>query len=41
MATGWELVLIHVLEEEDAARDFMENVKMQRLAEPEGSHIFS
>lgn len=34
-ATGWELVLLHVLEEEKAAQEFMENVKMQRLAEPE------
>lgn len=35
-ATGWEVVLLHVLEEEKTAREFMENVKVQRLAEPEG-----
>ncbi|MEE8187389.1 MAG: universal stress protein [Nitrososphaerales archaeon] len=34
-ATGWELVLLHVLEEEEVAREFMGKVKMQRLAEPE------
>ena len=34
-ATGWEVVLLHVLGEV-AAREFMENVNVQRLTEPEG-----
>lgn len=33
-ATGWELVLVHILDEERATKELGQNVNRQRLAEP-------